>query len=147
MKKVLAMLAGLAAIIGSVTLKADDGKPIQINQLPSAAQQFIKQHFAQVNVSFAKQENEMFGKTYKVIFVNGCKVEFDKNGNWKEVDCIHSAVPQEIIPAQIANYIKTNHSGLKVIEIDRDSKEYEVKLENGLKLEFDTRFNLIDIDD
>ena len=34
-----------------------------------------------------------------------------------------------------------------VVQIDRDKRDYEVKLTNGLELTFDLKFNLIDIDD
>ena len=40
------------------------------------SQEFIKTHFAGVEVSFSKVDEELFDKDYKVVFVNGAKVEF-----------------------------------------------------------------------
>ena len=34
----------------------------------------------------------------------------------------------------------------KILKIERDKKDYEVKLSNRTELKFDLKFNLIDID-
>ena len=82
----------------------------------------------------------------KLFFTNGNKVEFDKKGNWEEVDCKHSSVPVPIIPAAIQKYVTTHYPDAKVLKIERDKKDYEVKLSNRTELKFDLKFNLIDID-
>ena len=66
--------------------------------MPQKAQQFIKQHFAGSNIAMAKVESDFLQKSYDVIFTDGNKVEFDKKGNWTEVNCKFSVVPQGIIP-------------------------------------------------
>ena len=116
-------------------------------ELPEKAQQFIRQHFPNEKVSFAKMERELFDTTYEVIFTSSSKVEFLKNGDWKEVDCKYSTVPAAIIPQQIAQYVSQYYPDTSVVQIDRDKRDYEVKLTNGLELTFDLKFNLIDIDD
>jgi len=40
------------------------------------------------------------------------------------------------------NYIKTNHSNVRITEIEKDRNDYEVKLNNGLELKFDLQENL-----
>ena len=89
----------------------------------------------------------MFGKSYEVVFTNGSKVEFDGKGEWKDVNCKYTQVPDEIIPQKIKEYIAANFAGAKILEIERDSRDYEVKLNNGLELTFNLKFELIDIDD
>lgn len=144
MKKLLLLFVCLFTIQSIV--KADDDKPVQISQLPQAAQQFIKTHFSDNKVAIAKMETDWFDKSYDVIFTNGNKLEFDKQGNWKEVDCKYSAVPATVIPAQILKYVSENYPDAKVLKIERDKKDYEVKLSNKWELKFDLQFNLIDID-
>ncbi|MCZ2607976.1 PepSY-like domain-containing protein, partial [Bacteroides fragilis] len=39
-----------------------------------------------------------------------------------------------------------NYPDAKVLKIERDKTDYEVKLSNGWELKFDSKFNLIDID-
>lgn len=144
MKKLLFLLVCLFTLNG--VAKADNDKPIQVNQMPQTAQQFIKQHFSDQKIAMAKMESGFFDKSYKAIFTNGNKVEFDKSGNWKEVDCKYNAVPAAIIPLTIRNYVKTNYPEAKVLKIEKDKKDYELKLSNRIELKFDLQFNLIDID-
>lgn len=147
MKKLTVLLAGLALLATSASALAADDRPISVAQLPAASQQFIKTHFAGVEVSYAKVDEEMLSKTYDVVFVNGNKVEFAKDGAWKEVDCKYSEVPAAVVPAQIKAYVTKNHPQAKIVKIDRDKRDYEVKLSNGLELKFDLKFNVIGIDD
>lgn len=125
---------------------AGNDKPIQTNELPQKAQQFIKQHFKDIDVSYAKMENELFDKNYEVVFVDGSKVEFKKNGEWKEVDCSYAHVPEAIVPKAIQHYVKNKHASQSILKIDRDSRDYEVKLNNGLELKFDLKGNFIGLD-
>lgn len=144
MRKLVLLLACLFTL--STIAKADDDKPIQITQMSKTAQQLIKQHFSESKVALAKVENDFLNKSYEVIFTNGDKVEFDKKGNWKEVDCKHSFVPTAVVPMTIMQYITTNYPDTKILKIERDKKDYELKLSNRTELKFDLNFNLIDID-
>ncbi|MDE6858048.1 MAG: PepSY-like domain-containing protein, partial [Alistipes sp.] len=67
-------------------------------------------------------------------------------GEWKEVDCKFTEVPAGIVPAPIAEYVVNNYPNTEVVKIEKDSREYEVKLSNRMELTFDRRFNLTDID-
>jgi hypothetical protein len=144
MKKLLLLFVCLFTL--QTIARADDDKPIQVSQMPQKAQQFIKQHFAGSNIAMAKVESDFLQKSYDVIFTDGNKVEFDKKGNWTEVNCKFSVVPQGIIPSPIPKYTATNYPDAKVLKIERDKTDYEVKLSNGWELKFDSKFNLIDID-
>ena len=44
-------------------------------------------------------------------------------------------------------YVKDNYPDVKVFLIERDRNNYELKLSNRLELTFDSKFNIIDIDD
>jgi len=125
---------------------ADNEKPIQVDQLPVNAQQFIKKHFGDRKVAIVKMETELMSKSYEVIFSNGDNIDFDGDGAWKEVNCKLSSVPTAIIPAQIMAYIQKNYPGETVKKIEKDRREYEVKLSNRVELSFDLKFNLIDVD-
>ncbi|MBQ8423797.1 MAG: PepSY-like domain-containing protein [Coprobacter sp.] len=146
MKKILILAIALFTL-GTVTALADNDRPIAVTQLPQKAQQFIKQHFPNEKVAYAKNEREFLESRYEVVFSSNIKIEFLRNGDWKEVDCKRSTVPAAIVPAQIAEYAKQNYPDAQIVCIDRDRRDYEVKLTNGLSLTFDLKFNLIEIDD
>ena len=148
MKKPLTKtLAALAVLLmASIVAFADTDKPIEVSQLPTAAQQTLKTYFADRKVALAKVESDLFDKNYDVIFTNGDKMEFNSKGEWTEVQCKQSQVPAALVPSQISSYVKSNYPGQKIIEIEKESKEYEVKLGNGIELTFDKKFRLTDID-
>lgn len=145
MKKLVMMLVCMFAV--HTMVMADNDKPIQVNQLPTKAQTFIKTYFKSQKVALAKQESELFYKSYDVVFTNGEKVEFDKAGEWTEVQCRQSEVPAQIVPEAIKNYVKANYPDAKILQIERDKKEYEVKLSNRWEIKFDSKMRVIDIDD
>ena len=140
MKKILALLVCLLTI--STGVRADDDRPVRFDQLPAKAQAYVKKYFPQEKVALAKMEKDFFDKKYEVIFANSSKVEFFKDGTWKEVDCKYSTV----IPEAILRYVKATYPDHKVVKIEKEDRGYEAKLANGMKLEFDNKFNLIDID-
>ncbi|CCY89744.1 uncharacterized protein BN461_01370 [Bacteroides sp. CAG:1076] len=125
---------------------ADNDKPINFEQLPQVAQTFVKKHFANKSIAFSKVDKNLFDTTYDVMFVDGDRLEFDKQGNWKEMKCKRTSVPEAAVPAQIVKYVKTNYPDAKIIQIEKDRYEYEVKLSNFWDLKFDLKYNLIDMD-
>lgn len=147
MKKKARILLLFCALFVQVTAFADIERPVTFGQLPVAAQQTIKKHFANHKIALAKMEYEVFGKTYDVIFTNGDKIEFDSKGQWIDIHCEFSQVPNALIPAPIATYVKNNYPQTVVINIERDRRVYDVDLSNGLELTFTKSFKLIDIDD
>lgn len=147
MKKITALLAAVCLMAVSAPAFAADDKPITVSELPAASQQFIKANFPDHKVSYATMDGNMLDKEYKVVFTDGCKVEFAKNGQWKEVSHKNGAVPESIIPEQIRNYVAQNHPGKKIRTIDRYRKGYEVELTGGLELNFDSKYKVVKIGD
>lgn len=144
MKK-LALLFAIAFAFQTAVF-ADNDRPITIDQLPQPAQQFINKHFNGKSVAIAKIESGIIERSYDVIFTNGDKLEFDRKGNWTDIDCKYSEVPAAAVPAQITDYVKKNHAGVKIIKIEREKNRHDVDLSNGWELTFDKKFNVIDID-
>lgn len=142
----VSIAALLCLFVVSVNAVASNDKPIEVSQLPQAAQQILKKDFAKMKVALAKMESGLFDTSYDIIFTNGDKVEFDRNGNWTELKCKYSQVPVRLIPAAISNYVKKNYPSAKILEIERDRSEYDVKLSTGMEITFNKKFQVTDID-
>ena len=138
-------LALVALFTVSTTAMADDDRPIDFSQLPKTAQATVKKHFASSEILYSTQDGLVF-KTYDVMFANGDKIEFDSKGNWKDVEMM-SGVPTAFVPVQIQNFVKKSYPGSKITKIDRDARDYEIELSNGLDLKFNKSCRLIEIDD
>ncbi|WP_125722577.1 PepSY-like domain-containing protein [Flavobacterium ustbae] len=119
---------------------------IKKEALPANAQTFLKTHFGSKKPSYILEDKEILSTEYKVKFGNEIEIEFDKKGNWKEVDGKNTKIPKSIVPQKIASYIKTNFPKEKVTKIEIGSSGYETKLTNGLELKFNLKENFVKID-
>ena len=153
MKKIVVLFVSMLVL--ATTASAGNDKPIQVSQLPQTAQQFIKKYFGDRKVAFAKEESD-FRKSYEIAFKavnmidlvrkNGDKIEFDRKGEWTDIDCKYSAVPTGIIPAPIAKYVADNYPDNKIVQIERDTRSTEVKLDNRMEIKFDKQHRVIEMD-
>lgn len=126
-----------------LTVKADNDRVITFEQLPAEAQTMLKKYFAdKVPLVVTVDWDD-----YTVIYQSGEKVEFDKKGSWKDLNCKTSAVPAALIPEQIKASVKKTFPGATVIKLGRDRRGYDVKLNNGMELEFNKKFQIVGIDD
>lgn len=143
MKKLVVWFVSMLVL--ATTASAGNDKPIQVSQLPQTAQQFIKKYFGDRKVAFAKEESD-FRKSYEIAFTTGDKIEFDRKGEWTDIDCKYSAVPAGIVPAQIVAYIAENYPDSQVVQIEKDSRSTEVKLDNRMEIKFDKQYRVIEMD-
>ncbi|MBQ9465544.1 MAG: PepSY-like domain-containing protein [Muribaculaceae bacterium] len=141
MKKFLLLFVAMLTI--GFSAKADHDQVITFNQLPAVAQTFLKQHFADKMPLIVTVDWD----DYTVMYDSGEKVEFDKQGNWKDIDCRSSLVPAALIPAQIKTHVNATFPGTSILKLERNRSGYEVKLNNGLEVEYNRAFQVIGIDD
>lgn len=87
------LLAVLCLLVASVA-KADD-TPIPVGQLPAAAKTFVQANFPAKKIIYAEKD----WNSYECRLNDGTKIEFNKKGAWKKVDCQGmTAVPAAIVP-------------------------------------------------
>jgi hypothetical protein len=142
MKKMMFILLAFVMTM-SLPVMSDNDRVITFDQLPAQAQVMLKQHFGdKVPLVITTDRND-----FNVMYQSGEKVEFDKKGKWREIDCKRSSVPDALIPEQIKAAVKKNYPGTTIQKIDRDRRGYDVKLNNGLDLEFNKKFQVVEIDD
>ena len=137
----------IVAMFINMALWAGNEKPIKVIEMPVKAQRFIQTFFSAHSIALAKMDTEFLSRNYDVIFTNGDKVEFDKQGRWTNIDCEHSMVPTAVIPQAIKDYVQKQYPNAKILKMEMtDRKGYDVELSNDVEIEFDKKFNVIDID-
>lgn len=142
MKRYKFLLMLVVALTIGFNAKADHDQPITYNQLPQPAQTLLQQFFADKVPLIVTMDWD----DYTIRYNSGEKVEFDRQGNWKEIECYASAVPDGLVPAQIKAHIGGAYPGALIIKLDRNRRGYEVKLNNGVEVEYSRSFQVIDID-
>ncbi len=139
------LMAVVCLFAFSATASADNDKPIQTHQLPAAAQASLK-YFKTKKVALATVDRSVVSRSYDVVFNDGTKIEFNRNGQWTDIECERSGVPSNFVPSVIRNYVNSNYSGSRIVKIERDGKETEVKLSNGLEIKFNKKYQVVEID-
>ena len=140
MKKLMFALVAMLLLL-CVSAQAND-RVITFDQLPQSAQTLVKTHFAdKVPLIFTADYDD-----YEILFESGEKIEFSRKGEWKDIECKTSAVPVALIPEQIKASIAKSFPAATIVCISRDRRGYEVELNNGLDVEFNKKFQVIEID-
>lgn len=118
-----------------------------INELPQVSRTFLSNYFNGNKVSHIKIDKDLFLiDSYDVILTDGTSVEFNRDGEWKEVKSFQQNIPDTLIPAEIKQYVNQNYPSQKIMAVERGKRKVSIDLANGLELEFDLNGNLIDID-
>ena len=117
---------------------AQYGYGVQLSSIPQNAQNFIKQHFANVKVTFIERDWE----DIEVYLENGTQIDFFPNGDWKEVKC-YGNMPATILPANVMNTVKRTYPNAAIIKIEKQFTIFEIKLNNMMELYVDNNGQLI----
>ena len=141
----LFLIAAISCFMVCNHAQADNNRPVTLKQMPSKAQQFILKHFPSAEIMLSTVEGYMLDKNYDVVFKNGDKAEFNRNGDWTSISC-KGGIPSGIVPEQIASHVQVQYPGVKIIEIEKDDRHYDVKLSNRIELTFNSSFKLIEAD-
>ena len=112
-----------------------------------AITQFVTQHFPNATVQMVMPDED----DIDVVLNDYTKIEFRLNNEWKKVDCEHSttftAVPATIVPEQITAYVNSNFPGAIIKKLEKNFRGWEIELNNGLELKFNSNFKVMEIDD
>ena len=147
MKRTGIILIGFA-LMANMACADNDKVTNNINELPQVSRTFLSNYFNGNKVSHIKIDKDLFLiDSYDVILTDGTSVEFNRDGEWKEVKSFQQNIPDILIPAEIRQYVSQNYPGQKIMTVERGKRKVSVDLANGLELKFDLNGNLIDIDD
>ena len=112
-----------------------------------AITQFVTQHFPNATVQMVMPDED----DIDVVLNDYTKIEFRLNNEWKKVDCEHSttftAVPATIVPEQITAYVNANFPSAIIKKLEKKFRGWEIELNNGLELKFNSNFKVMEIDD
>ena len=142
MKQIKFFLAAIMCILVSNVAMADD-TPIPVEQLPAAAKTFVQTNFQGKRIIYAEKD----WNSYECRLDDGTKIEFNRKGNWKKVDCHMVAVPAAIVPATIQQYVETSFPGNIITKIDKERYGYDIELSNDIDLKFNYQGMIIGMDD
>lgn len=129
-----------AIMFFSIATASATERMVSFNNLPQKAKTFISTHFAELTFSYAKYDTDITDHDYEVVFTDGTKIDFNRRGEWRKVECSRSTtMPQAILPQGIVEYIDSTHPNIKIEEVERERKGFQVSLTNDVEIVFDQR--------
>ncbi|MGS4344531.1 PepSY-like domain-containing protein [Myroides odoratus] len=138
MRKLRTLFLGIFTLFAFTLSESAQAKDIIItkSELPKKALAFMDTHFNGKTIQTVEKDADFLSVSYKVTFTDRIEIEFDQDGEWDEVDGNKNPLPTTFILAPITTYVKTNYPIAQIVKIEKESRKYEVKLDNGLELEF-----------
>ena len=149
MKRFFICVASALCLLTScnTVVNHDQETPISFDQLPTAAQQFINQHYEGVKVKEIIREQHASLMQYEVDLKGGIDLQFDRHGYCTEVNCKNGdTVPDDVIPESILSQIRQRFPARSIVKFEHDSRLYDIDLDDGTELSFNNAMRLIDID-
>lgn len=143
-KNYLKLLLVSLFLVGGLSLTSCSDKDdeeleqtITISQLPSQAQTFLNQYFADVKAKSIEKQYITTIVMYKVELVNDFEIMFNSDGVWQEVDAPdNKTIPTGIAPSAIEEYVNSNYPDYGINEINKTGEGYNVELISGLEMAF-----------
>ena len=146
MKKFFLSICLLASSVILATAAPDHDYVITFDQLPAVSQTFVTTHFAEAQVAYCMRDSHSF----EVRLADASEIEFNLNGTWKEVDCKYKELPASVtalLPDTIPAYVKANFPTAVITKVSAKMWGFEIELNNGLDVEFNTTGQFLKIDD
>lgn len=145
MKKAINTLFVLSIILLSFT-SCDKESVVAVDALPTKARTYVTTHFPINEIIQVVKDREGLSVAWEVYLNGGYKLDFDRSGDIEGIEGT-SKLPDSVIPAPILAYVRTNYPEYDIIDWEYDdNRRQDVKLNNGVELEFDSAGNFLRLD-
>ncbi len=114
--------------------------------LPSNARTFIATHFPDATIQSVIKEYDDLTHSYEVLLSDDTRLEFNRKGEWTEVVCFRTKVPDTVVPEKILSYVQSTHPDNVIVAISRDDRRIEVMLDNRTELVFSQNGDYLGVD-
>ena len=135
----------LPMVVGLASCDYHD-KMVEVGDMPTKTTMFIADYFPNCDIVYIDKDRDLGSVTYDVVLSCGVKLEFNKSGDWIEVDCEPNEVPNAIVPDKILDYVSAKYANNYIVKIGKEWSNYKVELNNDIELVFnkDGDFKYID---
>ena len=118
---------------------------VQDNDLPKEISMFITTHFPSNKIIQSIKDRDGLELTYDILLDGNIKLEFNSKKQIIDIES-RDKLPNSVIPAKIIDYVSANYPDNFITGWELDNKHQQVKLNNGLELEFSMSGDFLRID-
>ncbi|MDA3865591.1 MAG: PepSY-like domain-containing protein [Salinivirgaceae bacterium] len=128
----------------------NDYSSIDISELPGNITVYVNNNYPNQVIVNAELELEEGAQVYEVYLNNGMELYFNINGQFINAENDRKYIAINELPTSILEYVSTNYSSQTILYAEQDYEDgaliFEVKLSNGIELEFTSDGALISSD-
>ncbi len=137
--RIKTMLYSLAAVALTSAATTTTACAQQAN-LPAPVKSFIEKNFPAPKYREVEVDRAHSGRImYDIELKGGTEIKIDDQGNWHKIDCGRDAIPVQVVPAKIREYVTANYTDKVISEIETDRGGYSVELSPSNKLDVVTK--------
>lgn len=141
--KLLPLFFVAVLAFGAVSCSDDKDEPVPSAELPVKAKEFISTYFPTATITLTTKEKH----EYEVTLSDGTRIDFDKAGEWKDVDAAAGkTVPTGFYPSAIDENVAEVSPEAGINEISKENYGYEVELLSGVDMKFNHEGAFISFD-
>jgi len=130
------------AFLSAIGVQAQSAK-ISTAELPAAARTFLNEHYKYRPIQYIKKKDQD-AFPYTVKLAQGTQICFGENGEWCKVDGDGSSLPKNLVPENIASYVRTKYPKKRITYIEKGNEGIDISLSNNIGLEFDGKGNIVE---
>ncbi len=141
-KKTLFYLnAILLLAVAAIGTSCDDEKCIEFGDLPQSARHFVETYFGGIEITSAVRDKDDGRTTYELRLADGTEIDFNENGEWENIDCPFSTLPDGILPQAIAGDIATRYPDARLHGAERAIGGYIIDLNKADGTPLEVRYS------
>jgi hypothetical protein len=115
------------------------------SEIPSEIQSFVLTHFPNNSVVQVVKDRDVLKKTYDIYLSDGISLEFNSRKEVIEINS-NSSLPNSVMSEKITQFVATNYPSNFITYWELEARKQEIRLDNGIYLEFNLQGDFLRID-
>jgi len=135
----------LMALVPFMLMSCEKEDILPLTDIPSEISNYVSTHFPDNPIIQAIKDTDGFELTYDITLEEGFFLEFNRKKEGIDIEGL-TKLPDSVIPAKLLEYATSNYPDNFIIGWELDDRNQQIKLENGLELEFNMNGDFLRID-
>ena len=132
-------------LVPFLLISCEKEKILPLIDVPTEISNYVSTHFPENPIIQAIKDTDGFELTYDITLEGGFFIEFNRKKEVIDIEGL-TKLPDSVIPAKLLEYATTNYPDNYIIGWELDDRNQQIKLENGLELEFNMNGDFLRID-
>ena len=135
----------LLAVVPLLLISCEKEEILPLTEVSSVISNYTSTHFPDNPIIQSIKDTDGFELSYDIALKGGFFLEFNRKKEVIDIEGL-SKLPDSAIPAKLLEYMPSNYPDNFIIGWELDDRNQQIKLENGLELEFNMNGVFLRID-